>query len=675
MRMTYSRAHGLSGALLAVFACVCTLAQAASGVAIPAPETSGRFIVKLRPDASLPPRDPGVRLNALVIRSGMGLLGSRQIVSGMQLLQVRLPAGAASLEQSLVRLRADRDVEYAEADQRRYPLAVPDDPLFADQWYLQSSEAAAIDAVDAWDTSTGSAGLVIADLDTGVRFDHPDLRSAATNRLLPGYDMIGPDSSGSFLTANDGNGRDADASDPGDWVSTADTQNPLFKSCTVGNSSWHGTRTAGILGAIVNNATGIAGTTWSGWILPVRVLGKCGGYDSDILAAMAWAAGMHVDGVPDNPYPARIINMSLGAAGPCPQDYQQLVEELSAVGVLVVVSAGNEGGPVDSPANCPGVAAVAGLREVGTKVGFSSLGREIALSAPAGNCVNGGAGEPCLFTITTTTNAGTTGPGANTYTDQVNFNIGTSFSAPIVSATAGLMLSVNGNLTAAQLIKRLQEGATAFPVSSDPSVPMCHVPSGATDLQTAECNCTTSTCGAGMANANGAVLQALRPIAVVVPGTHAPGAQVTLDASGSVAACHANIVSYQWTALRPANNPTLIQNATSARAAVTAPSVNGTTYLLQVTVTDDSGRTDSEQLVVSLNSTNPLGATSAGDQACLAPVSYTVPASGGGTAAAAPPAGNGGGGGGALDLLTLLASLSLYSRRWAASSHSRCARR
>jgi len=367
--------------------------------------------------------------------------------------------------------------------------------------------------------------------------------------------------------------------------------------------------------------------------------------------------------------------MSLGAVGTCPQDYQQLLAELSAAGVLVVVSAGNEGGPVDSPANCPGVAGVAGLREVGTKVGFSSLGPEIALSAPAGNCVNSGAGEPCLFTITTTTNAGMTVPGANTYTDQINFNIGTSFSAPIVSATAGLMLSVNGNLTGTQLIKRLRAGATAFPVSSDPSVPMCHVPAGPTDLQTAECNCTTSTCGAGMANANGAMLQALRPIAAVLPDTHAPGAQVTLDASGSAAACQANIVSYQWTALRPANNPALLQNATSARATLAAPSVSGTTYLLQVTVTDDSGRTDSEQVVVDLKATTPLGATSAGDQACLAPVSYTVPASGGSTAAAAPPAG-GGGGGGALDLLSLLASLSLlYSRRCAASSHSRCARR
>ena len=141
-------------------------------------------------------------------------------------------------------------------------------------------QPAAVDAVDAWTLTTGSNGVVIAELDTGVRFDHPDLRSDSANRLLPGYDMIS-----SVQTGNTGEGRNADASDPGDWVTSADTKTALFANCTVGNSSWHGTRVAGILGAVTNNSTGIAGMTWSGWVLPVRVLGKCGGYDSDIIAA------------------------------------------------------------------------------------------------------------------------------------------------------------------------------------------------------------------------------------------------------------------------------------------------------------------------------------------------------------------------------------------------------
>ena len=114
--------------------------------------------------------------------------------------------------------------------------------------------------------------------------------------------------------------------------------------------------------------------------MPVRVLGKCGGRDSDILEAMAWAGGIHVAGVPDNPYPAKIENLSLGSSGPCSAAYASVIGELAARGVLVVASAGNEGGPVGSPANCAGAAAVTGLRHVGTKVGFASLGPQVAVA-------------------------------------------------------------------------------------------------------------------------------------------------------------------------------------------------------------------------------------------------------------------------------------------------------
>src|SRR5215472_10487785 len=103
---------------------------------------------------------------------------------------------------------------------------------------------------------------------------------------------------------------------------------------------------------------------------------------------MLWAGGVAVSGAAANPNPARIINMSLGGTGSCLANYIEAIGQLAAAGVLVVVSAGNEGGPVDTPANCPGVAAVAGLRQAGTKVGYSSLGPEIALGAPAGNCVD-----------------------------------------------------------------------------------------------------------------------------------------------------------------------------------------------------------------------------------------------------------------------------------------------
>jgi serine protease len=638
-----------------------------------------RFIVKLRATSVSSGREAALEeIGALAARHGLALIEARHIVSGMHLMRVQPQRGGESAAQTLAVLRADPRVEFVEPDYRRHALATPDDPLFVNQWYMQDVQPSATDAVAAWSTTTGNPGLVIADLDTGVRFDHPDLRNASANRLLPGYNMIS-----NQAVANNSYGRGADASDPGDWISASDLKNPVFADCTIANSSWHGTRTAGILGAITNNATGVAGMTWQGWIEPVRVLGKCGGYDSDIIAGMAWAAGNIVEGVPANPYPAQILNMSLGSVGACPASYQQMVDELVSEGVLVVVSAGNEGGPVDAPANCVGVAGVAGLREVGSKVGYSSLGPQIALSAPAGNCVNTGAGQPCLFSIQTTTNSGTTVPQTNTYTNEYNINVGTSFATPIVSGMAGLMLAVNGNLTPEQLIARLQAGATApFPASPDPGIPTCHVPASETDLQTSECNCTTETCGAGMANADGAVLEALRPIAAIAwPQHFSAGSTVPLDGSGSAAACNATIAAYHWSVVEPVADPPVISQADSAQASIVAP-MPATRYTLELTVTDNYGRSDTATVVVQSSFLTTSAPARAGENACLEAVSYSLAAAQ--SAGSSGGSGGSGGGGGALDFFSLtvlalgagsLGARRAHSSRCAASSHGRCARR
>ncbi|TLY65863.1 MAG: hypothetical protein E6K47_14785 [Gammaproteobacteria bacterium] len=569
------------------------------------------------------------RVAVLAGRYGLMLKNTRAITARMHVMHLESVLAAETLATTLEALRADPEVEYAEVDQRRYAHAPPNDPLFAtQQWYLQNSPTtpSAIDAITAWGTTTGSATLVIADLDTGVRYDHPDLlATSAGGRLLPGYCFISD-----AFTANGGTCPGADASDPGDWVtSTEVTQHPQECSgVTAGNSSWHGTRTAGLLGAITNNMTGIAGVTWQTQILPVRVLGKCGGFDSDIATAMLWAAGITVAGAPANTQPAKVINMSLGATGSCTQTEADAVSQVAAQGVLVVVSAGNEGGPVDSPANCAGAAAVAGTRHVGTKVGYSSLGPEVALSAPAGNCVNTAPGSTCLYPITTTFNTGTMGPVANdpAYTDQVNNpNLGTSFSAPLVSGIGALMAAMNGTLNSCRLISRLREGALPFPQTSTTSSTMCHVPAGANDVQGTECICTLDgkTCGAGMANASGALKAAVRPVAAVtVSATVTAGQGVMLQAGASAAVPPHTITTYQWASIGAQNLS--LQGGTTPTATVTAPSCGIGT--VRLTVTDDLNRQDTADVVISptaATTTAPASVSAVG--ACsLAPATIQV---------------------------------------------------
>jgi serine protease len=548
------------------------------------------------------------RAAVLAGHHGLALKMIRPITARMHVMHLEPSLGAESVASTLDALRADPEVEYAEVDQRRYAHATPNDSLFlTQQWYLQNSATtpttpASIDAMTAWDTTTGSSTMVIADLDTGVRYDHPDLLATSSpgGRLLPGYCFISD-----AFTANNTTCPGPDASDPGDWVASSDiTSHPSECSgATASNSSWHGTRTAGLIGAITNNNTGIAGVTWQGQILPVRVLGKCGGFDSDILNAMLWAAGISVAGAPANTQPARVINMSFGATSTCPSTYTDVINQVTAKGVLVVVSAGNEGGPVDAPANCPGVAAVAGIRHVGTKVGYSSLGPEIALSAPAGNCVNTAPGSTCLYPITTTFNTGTTtanpAPAGDTYTDQVNNpNLGTSFSAPLVSGIGALMAATNSGLNSCRLISRLKEGALPFPQTSTTATTMCHVPSGASDIQGSECICTLDgrTCGAGMANAPGALKAAVRPVAAVtVPLTVTAGQAVALQGGASAAMAGHTITTYQWVSV--GTQSLTVQGGSTSTATVTPPSCGLGT--VRLTVTDDLNRQDTADVVIS----------------------------------------------------------------------------
>jgi serine protease len=599
---------------------------------------------------------------ALAHRTGLAMARSRQMTPSMHVLFLQKTLYGADVNSALKKLRTDPAVEFADVDQRRYAHSAPDDPLFpppvdfattntslrSGQWFMETPSATTImvngvatqdlsatDAISAWAITTGSTGTVIADVDTGVRFDHPDLlRAGFGGRLLPGYDFVDQDYNasgtalGTFLIANDGDGWDPDPSDPGDWISSTDLMNPLFPPASCGNpaanngpsdSSWHGTRVMGVLGALTNNGAGIAGMTWGPYLLPVRALGKCGGYDSDIIAGMQWAAGMSVAGVPDNPYPADIINLSLGGSGTCPSQYKSLISTLSGMGVLVVASAGNGGSGVDAPGNCPGVLAVAGLRNVGTKVGYSSFGAEVGVSAPAGNCVT--SSGACLRSIDTTYNTGLTVPAVNSYTDQINPNLGTSFSAPIVSGVAALMRAVNANLTPPQLIARMKSSVTAFPANTA-NLPVC--PSS--DPNTGECSCVQSQCGAGMVNALSAVRAAQKPIAaVVVPATVTAGSPAVFDASGSVAACNVNvtpnlplsIASYMWTA-----SGVTIQGPANEPQVTVLPS--GAAGTLTLTVTDSAANTSTATVIFTSTSATTSAPSSAGTAASACPTPLTV---------------------------------------------------
>jgi serine protease len=609
--------------------------------------TAGNSLVKdIKPRAQaqsvriVQAQTTGVDVAGLAQRTGLAMARSRQLTPSMHVLFLQKTLYGADVDAVLKKLRTDPAVAFADVDQRRYAHAMPDDPLFvptagaSGQWYMQTPSATSIllggvatqdlsatDAISAWAITTGSTGTVIADVDTGVRFDHPDLlRAGLGGRLLPGYDFVdqnyNPNSPynalGTFLIANDGDGWDPDPSDPGDWINSTDQQNMLFPlaTCPVQDSSWHGTRVMGVLGALTNNGVGIAGMTWNPYLLPVRALGKCGGYDSDIIAGMQWAVGMSVTGssgsaVPNNPYPADIINLSLGGTGSCPSMYSSVISTLTTMGVLVVASAGNENGPVDAPGNCAGVLAVAGLRNVGTKVGYSSFGAEVGVGAPAGNCVT--ASGPCYRSIDTTFNTGLTVPAVNSYTDQTNPNLGTSFSAPIVAGIAALMRAVNANLTPPQLIQRIKASASPFPPNTG-SVPLCP----ATDPTTQECSCVAGQCGAGMVNALSAVKAAQNPIAAITSN-----ASNAFDASASVAACNFTIASYAWST----SGGIAIQSG----AAAPQVTVAGSAGTLMLTVTDSAGHADSTASVSFTAGVATISAPSApGTAATACPTAMTV---------------------------------------------------
>jgi len=632
----------------------------------------GEVIVRFKADASV------LRRHALAARApasdARSVLEQRAGTLGGRIGHTLESRGAVGEREQVLRsatlpaadlarvLAADADVEFAVPNGRRRALVAPNDPLYAatapgvrangpdsGQWYLRAPAGtitSAIDIESAWARTTGSASVVVAVLDTGVRFEHPDLgRVANGGKLLPGYDMVS-----NSTVANDGNGRDDDPSDPGDWVTSADAATSTFRDCDVSSSSWHGTATSSLVGAATNNAAGMAGAAPGVRVLPVRVLGKCYGTDSDIIAGMRWAAGIAVDGVPANPNPAKVLNLSLGGSGSCNTAYQTAVNEIISRGVIIVAAAGNgAGGAVGVPANCNGVIAVLGLRHVGSKVGFSDLGPEVAIAAPGGNCVNIGAGDACLYPILAATNSGSQGPLTSGYTNSFDISVGTSFSSPLVAAVAGLMASQQPLITAAQVKSTIQSTARVFPTTgadngTDPTpVTACRAPQN--NVEQLQCYCNTAVCGAGMLDAGRAVAAVSQVVAKVTVLTIAPtaGSAVTLSAADSLVEAGRVITAWNWLLIDSGGIVNGFSSATNASTASLTPSAGGV-FSVRLTTTDDLGRTGSVDFAVSVAA------------APTPPVVNPPPTTGGG----------GGGGGmaaGWVALLGLATALLLRDRR------------
>lgn len=440
----------------------------------------------------VPAREAGAATGWLA-RSADPQLGAIELQARIDQQRRELGLPPVTLQQSLApglwRLQAEADSAaslagpgapfvHIEADRRVRARLVPNDPQYFEQWNL--FETYGVNAAAAWDIERGDPGVVIAVLDTG-HLAHRDLDPA---RVLPGYDLISDP-----WAANDGDGPDADPSDPGDAVAAGE--------CAPGSpaedSSWHGLGITGLILASTDNGRDLAGLDHRARLLPVRVLGRCGGLLSDIITGLRWAAGLPVSGLPTNPHPADVLNLSLSGEGPCSSNLQLTLNEIAGLGAVVVAAAGNRGSDASEefPANCDQLIAVTASTRRGSLASYASRGSVVDLVAPGGDRFD------ALLTLG---NRGSSHPGA----DELRTRFGTSLAAAHVSAAAALLEAALGPLGLTATLDRLQR--TATPLADD--------------------SCRSGLCGAGLLDLH-AALAGPGP----APGT-APGDTATPDSDG-----------------------------------------------------------------------------------------------------------------------------------------------
>ncbi len=404
--------------------------------------------------------------------SGHGLRPGTPIGGGTTTVLLDRALSAVEATQVAEQLAADPRVVFAEPDFPVYADGIgtasvtaaaaplPNDPSLGSQWPLVGSYG--IGAAAAW-TATKGSGSVVAVLDTGITA-HPDL----AGQFLQGADTV------DVSISNDGDGRDMDPSDPGDWY-TDPTNGPQ-------PSSWHGTHVSGTIAAVTDNGLGIAGVAPEAKLEMVRVLGSGGGYESDVEAGIYWAAGIPVSGLTTNANPASVINISLGGTHACLASTQAAIDAAVAAGTVVVVAAGNDAASatMDSPADCNHVVVVAATGQTGAPAYYSNYGSPVDLAAPGGSMHF--AGDP--GGVLSTLNDGATVPGNPSYA----YYQGTSMATPHVAGAAALLLALHPGLTPAQVEQVLK--STARKLSQCPLV----------------------SCGAGLLDAD-ALVHATVPVA------------------------------------------------------------------------------------------------------------------------------------------------------------------
>ncbi len=346
-------------------------------------------------------------------------------------------------------LSASPEVEYAQPNYIAQIAAKPNDQYFPAQWHYSDYGTGAgqspggIDLPKAWDITKGSSSVVVAVIDTGILPNHPDI--AGSPNLVAGYDMISDPT-----TANDGDGRDSDPTDPGD-------------ACPPDPSSWHGTHVAGTIGVgRTNNGVGVAGVSWQGKVQAVRALGRCGGTFADLNDAIRWAAGLAVPGAPTNATPAKVLNMSLGAAVKCSASpaTQSAINDAVNAGATVVVAAGNNAmdASLVTPGGCDNVVTVAASDYRGyLATRYSNYGTAVEILAPGGDVLRDDDHDGNPDGVYSMVQGG------------YAFYNGTSMAAPHVAGVAALLLAVKPSLTPAQVAQRLQSTARARSATECPN--------------------------------------------------------------------------------------------------------------------------------------------------------------------------------------------------------------